>query len=268
MSSDKIKDVINGIINDSFKVITNVYKYQKESKPENFIVPTGESFIIFPKKAEEYNENDGFDKDDTENVVTARISEQELRFIFVEQFYKSKTEEENGLFYSIETPTGKFYDFKDVPQVVERKDGRSANIDLVIYQKEDDQFNRVALIEFKAHNPDEKDYRKDICKLINEESESDCLKYFIQIINNGSDFNDFRNLELKGHKRNTLRSIQNKMKNPDELRHKTDKEDDYSIYEINYWCCNLNLKKPQKIEGIINKEGLSYIKCESLSTEE
>ena len=158
MSSDKIKDVINGIINDSFKVITNVYKYQKESKPENFIVPTGESFIIFPKKAEEYNENDGFDKDDTENVVTARISEQELRFIFVEQFYKSKTEEENGLFYSIETPTGKFYDFKDVPQVVERKDGRSANIDLVIYQKEDDQFNRVALIEFKAHNPDEKDY--------------------------------------------------------------------------------------------------------------
>ena len=49
MSSDKIKDVINGIINDSFKVITNVYKYQKESKPENFIVPTGESFIIFPK---------------------------------------------------------------------------------------------------------------------------------------------------------------------------------------------------------------------------
>ena len=51
MSSDKIKEVIDGIINDSFKVITNVYKYQKESKPENFIVPTGESFIIFPKKS-------------------------------------------------------------------------------------------------------------------------------------------------------------------------------------------------------------------------
>ena len=201
-----------------------------------------------------------------------------MRFIFVEQFNKPDKAKKNGLFYSIETPTGNFYDFNGVPHVVERKDhdikkgqkgaGRSANIDLVIYQKKDDTIKRIALIEFKAHNPDEKDYRKDICKLINEESESDCLKYFIQIINNGSDFNDFRNLELKGHKRNTLRSIQNKMKNPDELRHKTNKNDDYPIYEITYWCCNLNLDKPQKIKGIINKDGLSYKECESLSTAE
>lgn len=277
---ETVESIIEKIISDTFSVITNVYKSQKESKPENFTVvpPPGNSYIIFPKKADNDTGNSAEDdtEDDTEDVGSDRISEQEMRFIFVEQFNKSETAKKNGLFYSIETPTGNFYDFNGVPQVVERKvhntkkgqkgAGRSANIDLVIYQKKDNTIKRIALIEFKAHNPDEKDYRKDICKLINEESKSDCLKYFIQIINNGSDFNDFRNLELKGHKRNTLRSIQNKMKNPDELRHKTNKNDDYPIYEITYWCCNLN--KPQKIKGIINKDGLSYKECESLSTEE
>lgn len=274
--------IIEEIISDTFRVITDVYKYQKESDPENFTVgpPADNSYIIFPQKADNDTGNGTEDvaEDDTEDVGSDRISEQELRFIFVEQFNKPDKAKKNGLFYSIETPTGNFYDFNGVPHVVERKDhdikkgqkgaGRSANIDLVIYQKKDDTIKRIALIEFKAHNPDEKDYRKDICKLINEEVGSDCLKYFIQIINNGSDFNDFRNLELKGHKRNTLRSIQNKMKNPDELRHKTNKNDDYPIYEITYWCCNLNLDKPQKIKGIINKDGLSYKECESLSTAE
>lgn len=281
-----VKNIIEEIISDTFSVITNVYKYQKESAPKNFTVvpPPDNSYIIFPQKADNDTEDDTDDdtdddtKEDTKNVGSDRVSEQELRFIFVEQFNKSDTAKENGLFYSIETPTVNFYDFTGVPQVVEREEhdkkkgqkgaGRSANIDLVIYQKKDDTIKRIALIEFKARNPDEKYYRKDICKLINEESESDCLKYFIQIINNGSDFNDFRNLKLKGHKHNTLRSIQNKMKNPDELRHKTNKNDDYPIYEITYWCCNLNLDKPQKIKGTINKDGLSYKECESLSTEE
>ena len=279
---ETVKSIIEEIISDTFSVITNVYKYQKESDPENFTVgpPADNSYIIFPQKADNDTGNGTEDvaEDDTEDVGSDRISEQELRFIFIEQFNKSETAKENGLFYSIETPTRKFYCFDGLPRVVDEEEhnknkgqkgaGRSANIDLVIYQKKDDTIKRIALIEFKAHNPDEKDYRKDICKLINEEVGSDCLKYFIQIINNGSDFNDFRNLELKGHKRNTLRSIQNKMKNPDELRHKTNKNDDYPIYEITYWCCNLNLDKPQKIKGIINKDGLSYKKCESLSTAE
>ena len=262
---ENVKNIIEEIISDTFSVITNVYKSQKESQPKNFIGLHSESFIIFPQKA----------KDDTENDGSDRISEQELRFIFIEQFNKSEEAKKNGLFYSIETPTRNFYDFNGVPQVVEREvhdekkgqkgAGRSANIDSVIYQKKNNNIKRVALIEFKAHNPNEKDYRKDICKLINEESGSDCLKYFIQIINNGSNLNDFRDLELKGHKRNTLQSIQEKMKNPDNLRHKKNLEDDY---QITYWCCNLNRKKPQKITGIINKDGLSYKKCESLYTAE
>ena len=262
---ETVKSIIEDIISTTFRVITDVYKYQKESKPKIFIIPPVKSFIIFPEKAKDDSENDGPD----------RISEQELRFIFIEQFNKSETAKENGLFYSIETPTRKFYCFDGLPRVVDEEEhnknkgqkgaGRSANIDLVIYQKKDDNISRVALIEFKAHNPAENDYRKDICKLINEEVGSDCLKYFIQIINNGSNLNDFRDLELKGHMRNTLRSIQEKMKNPDELRHKPNLEDNY---QITFWCCNLNINKPQKITGIINKEGLSYKECESLSTAE
>ncbi len=174
------QEIIEGIITSTFRVVQNVYDYQKESEPKNFRT-SPESFIIFPKKSNT--------KDNTNNLD--RISEQELRFIFVEQFNKSIDAKRNKLFYSIETPTEKLYDFKgNEPRVVgqaEHKDtgtGRSANIDLVIFQKDDKHINRIAIIEFKALNPSKKDYEKDILKLQNESVK---LKYFIQIIKNCDD---------------------------------------------------------------------------------
>ena len=70
---ETVKSIIEDIISATFRVITDVYKYQKESKPKIFIVPPVKSFIIFPEKAKDDSENDGPD----------RISEQELRFIFI-----------------------------------------------------------------------------------------------------------------------------------------------------------------------------------------
>lgn len=120
------KSIIESIIDKTFNLINEVYKQQKES---NFTANNHlDSLIVFPEK--KHPEED-------------RISEQELRFIFVEQFNKSKEVKKNNLFYSIETPTVYYYDFSgpNSPRVVSNKEhktkgiGRAANIDLVIYEK-------------------------------------------------------------------------------------------------------------------------------------
>ena len=212
------KEIIEEIIKDTFNVIKEVYKYQRKSNDVQSSQKIG-SRIIFPKNGD--------------NNKTDRISEQELRFIFVEQFNKSEEVKENQLFYSVETPTKSFYYFsgEEGPKCIPKKEheehkgeegaGRSGNIDLVIFQKNGENVNRVALIEFKAHNPDKNDYRKDICKLINENENNDCLKYFIQIIN------------VKNQKK-TMENIIDKIKDIDSL--KKDKNIDYCI---NYRCLNL-----------------------------
>ncbi len=169
------EEIIEEIISNTFRIVQNVFDFQRESEPKSFISSSRESSIIFPKKTD--------NKD--------RISEQELRFIFVEQFNKSIDVEKNKLFYSIETPTENLYDFSgNEPRVIgqtEHKNtgaGRSANIDLVIFQKDGKHINRIAIIEFKALNPSKKNYKKDILKL---QTEPGKLKYFIHIIKNCDD---------------------------------------------------------------------------------
>lgn len=191
------KEIIEKIIKDTFNVIKEVYEYQKESNKESNAVQSPQkigSRIIFPKNS---NEED-------------RISEQELRFIFVEQFNKSEEVKENQLFYSVETPTKSFYYFsgEEGPKCIPDKEhnehkgeegaGRSGNIDLVIFQRNGKNVNRVALIEFKALNPVKKSYEKDFCKLNNEGESEGILKYFIQIV--------------KNHDGRTIESINDKIK--------------------------------------------------------
>lgn len=174
------KSIIDEILENTFKVIKGVYKYQRESRPE--VVQSSQigSRIIFPK----YSNEDGRsgNKED-------RISEQELRFIFVEQLndYVSKHNISN-IYYSVETPTEKKYVFSkdEVPKLAmeDDKKGVSARTDLVIYKKDEDGFKKVALIEFKALNPSKRNYEKDFCKLNNEGEGEGILKYFIQIVKN------------------------------------------------------------------------------------
>ena len=131
MDRSELKTFIDDIIKETFKVLTKVYPKQKESNT-NFseIEPPYNSLIVFPET-----------KKDNEDKTEDRISEQELRFIFVEQFNKYVTKE-NNLFYSIETPTRKYYDFSgpESPRVVPKSEGtgRAANIDLLNDQGKDD----------------------------------------------------------------------------------------------------------------------------------
>lgn len=182
-----ISEIIEEITRRSFKVIKKVYDFQREANPENKknLTEIG-SRILFPK----YSEN-------RKTPEIDRISEQELRFIFVEQLNKYADEKNIDLYYSVETPTEDSYDFSNTPEPSEG--GVSARTDLSIY---DNQFKRICLIEFKALNPVDKSYEKDILKL---KRESAGLKYFIQIIKN---YND-RTKENLNNKTETMKEVIN-----------------------------------------------------------
>ena len=68
-------------------------------------------------------------------------------------------------------------------------------VDLSIHNA---NFERIALIEFKALNPEESAFAKDFCKLSNEPT---CLTFFIMIVkshDNGTIINIHKKIETKG----------------------------------------------------------------------
>ena len=96
-----------------------------------------------------------------------RVSEQEMRFAFVEEMRRECPD----WYYSVETPTDKKYLFKGEPCIVpeEEEGGQSAQFDLTIY--EDSKGDKVlAHIEFKAHNPDIHEMKKDFLKLAEDKT--------------------------------------------------------------------------------------------------
>lgn len=108
-----------------------------------------------------------------------RISEQELRVLFIEGL-KLDCED---LFYSIETPTKKKFKFGEShEEIVENMnvESRSASIDLCVFTKTDNDYNRLLNIEFKHGNGDLKNTSKDILKLIKEGNNG----AFIQLLDN------------------------------------------------------------------------------------
>ena len=104
-----------------------------------------------------------------------RVSEQELRFMFVEELNKYCDENPDWkVFYSVETPTSNSYRLTG-------EGFQSGCIDLCIHGKD---LERIALIEFKALNPSEHDHAKDSFKLKHEIQGE--LRYFIEIVKSHS----------------------------------------------------------------------------------
>lgn len=168
MEDKIVKNHINDIVENTFKTIIEVYRTQKENQKIG-TNNNNSSRIIFPLKRESKDKKEEF-----------RISEQELRFVFVEEFNKYCSENWDA-YYSVETPTSKRYDFsnKENPCKVDYPKGQSAMVDFSIFLKEQDKLTRVALIEFKALNPDKQSYMKDYVKLLNEDQK---FVYFIMIV--------------------------------------------------------------------------------------
>ena len=122
--------------------------------------------LIFPSK---------FQADRKKEII--RYSEQELRFLFVEEF-KIKYP---SLYYSIETPTsGKFNLSKKYETIKIEDEGQSASHDMCIFEKVSNKYERKLNIEFKYKNSGIMNTGKDILKLIREEQDG----AFIHLLKN------------------------------------------------------------------------------------
>ena len=164
------KDHIDEIIKQTFIRLELAYKNHREGQIDKSINhKKGESRLVFPCYNNKKRE--------------IRISEQELRFIFVETFNEYCDEKELDWFYSVETPTKDKYKFTEKGDNLDkpkREEGQSANFDLTI---SNDKGELLALIEFKAKNTKPFSYAKDLCKLWNpKEGTPNVLRYFINVL--------------------------------------------------------------------------------------
>ena len=119
-----------------------------------------------------------------------RISEQELRFLFVEEFIKN-----TKLFYSVETPTKSKYRFgKEFESIKIDTSGRSTSIDMSIFLKSSINYERIFNIEFKYDNVPLFNFGKDVLKLMNEE-QSGAFILLLKNTNKGTFINDSKTSE-------------------------------------------------------------------------
>ena len=224
------------IIDETFKELDKISRNMSNSR------------LIFPK----YQNQKG----------NLRISEQELRFLFIEHLKPFL--EEHNYYYSIETPTKDHYKFSEKKQQItprrekskktDNEKFESASFDLVIHRNDiDDNKERVALIEFKSKG-NMHEYAKDICKLGNKYEGGDTTsRYFIIVVNNTG--------VNKG--KTTEQSIQEKFSNKN-------KQIDFKSFKndktINIICYSLELGEGKKKGKYIDP--LSDTKLENWSTPE
>lgn len=192
MTNEDIKNHVGNIIEKTFNMLQYVYYKSQgsdaaiEKMPEKPKKPTR---IIFP--------NYSNDKD------KLRLSEQELRCLFIEQLNaycdSDEGKEASSWQYSVETPTTKKYNFSDKDHLIvspndessqidmASEDGsanktvESARIDLVIH---DENKEPIALIEFKALNPGKFCFEKDFFKLKHESQGTHCPTFFVMFVEN------------------------------------------------------------------------------------
>lgn len=92
---------IESILDETFKVIDVIFSNNREDISFH---PCKESRLVFPRYSLKH-------KDDMERKAKTRVSEQELRFAFVEKFNEICEKENWPYYYSVETPTDKRYVF-------------------------------------------------------------------------------------------------------------------------------------------------------------
>ena len=159
------EDHLKIVIKNTFTAVSATYARKKEGA----FTSCGVSRLVFPRKS-------------AQSGGDIRVSEQEVRFIFVEELVKylaTPDGEEWDVHYSVETPTVHNYAFPKNAKPIHYgtdKQGRSANIDLTIH---DNTGMRVALIEFK-HGHDFQAMNKDFLKLAKEPDAK--YRYFIGLL--------------------------------------------------------------------------------------
>lgn len=131
--------------------------------------------LIFPQKVQAKGTD-----------IKDRISEQELRLLFIEEFKKANED----LFYSVETPTANKYSFgKKYESIKPYIDGQSALLDMCVFERKSHMYNRVLNIEFKHKNARIEMIGKDILKLMHEEQDGAFI-HLLKNTNSGTLRND------------------------------------------------------------------------------
>ena len=177
MTDKETKRGIIDILEKTFDVIDQCYGVNDElnDKANYSAVKTR---LIFPCRYNPKGEK-----------LETRISEQELRFLFIEQFiqYCQVNALWRDAYYSIEAPTKLRYKFSEgdkqhkermnTPHKVEigEEGGQSAMIDVCIH---DNTGERICLIEFKYGNPEQFCFEKDLVKLKGEGG----LGFFVHLL--------------------------------------------------------------------------------------
>ena len=185
MNNIDIQGIIDEVTKNTFKVIKQVYDYQRKSNPkESKTWSEVGSRIIFPK----------YSKNNKTKKGKIRISEQDLRFIFVEQITKN-----TNLYCSVETPTHFTYKSARDKQEPSIGGSMSGKIDLTLYENPDPD-KPIAFIEFKFGNLSKNDkenglnqeLKYDFIKLVAESQHYHCLGFSLHLIENSKH-------EIKNH---------------------------------------------------------------------
>ena len=140
--------LIYGVLKLTFDKLRSLYDSSDEQK---YVSAQTISRLVFPK----YRENG------------VRVSEQELRFTFIDAFNQYCNKEEiNDTFYSVETPTEDKYTFSEnrtkIDPIIGK--GQSGNFDLTLL---DGKYSKESLIEFKAGYVTEQAFKEVLAKLAN-----------------------------------------------------------------------------------------------------
>lgn len=246
---------VNAMIDKTLGLLADIYKKRQEGINNNEkITPLSNNKeeehcrLIYPCYSNE----------------TCRISEQELRFAFLEVFiqYRKDNSEVKDWLYSVETPTMQRYRFsKSAKNIYPKIDsqGQSANFDFVIH---DNKLKRICLIEFKALNSNWHEHHKDFFKLIKDhitENNNNALdpyhpytqRYFIEVLasyDNGTCQNlASKKINLKDDKielEETERKVGKEIAS--NIINYTDSVQESNIQKIRFCCFSLKLKQDKK----------------------
>ena len=182
-----IETMMEILVKRTEKIVNEAYSCHKEGKSTRVSKMTS---VVFPL----YSTDEEDKKVNKKNKT--RISEQELRFAFVQVFQEYKCKHHTNYLYGIEVPTKDKYLFtieeeeedengnkkkkrKYKPRI-DKENGRSGSFDMVIFNE---KLERVCLIEFKYNHPEKGSFAKDFLKLANlAEGEEKIKRYFIHLM--------------------------------------------------------------------------------------
>lgn len=156
--------LIEEILKGTFDRLRKLYDSKDEQK---YVSAQTSSRLVFPTYREK----------------GIRVSEQELRFMFIDEFNRYCNENNiNDVFYSVETPTKDKYTFSHKGEEISPKvgNGKSGNFDLTLL---DANKSRLCLIEFKAGNVSKQSFEEVLVKLANP-VEDGKLRYIIHMVEN------------------------------------------------------------------------------------